>query len=221
MKANYDGIAYPFHNLKEGVSVLDAFKELSEIPIFREEKELPEGVDNEFVMRYIILMYAKGSPAIDKFPHVGKRRTWVMQELGVEASDSKEFEKKYDELLLNRNALILQKKCAFLSLQSPSSWQIWRNAEEQLYDLLKTPAPEDAKAAGERVKLINELNTQIELHRSKVLSYETSVIIESAITKFMAYTTLGLRPEERVMLDIKPVQPHLQKADVIYPEVGN
>jgi hypothetical protein len=221
MKANYDGIAYPFHKLKAGVSVLEAYKDLAEIPIFHVTDGLPNGLDNEFVMRYIILMYAKGSPAIDKFPHMGRRRSWVMLELGVPMNEDKTFPKEYDVLLLNKNALILQKKCAFLSLQNPSSWQIWLNATEQLHDLLQTEVPSDPKVAGERVKLINELNSQIEYHRDRVKQHETSMAIENALQTFMAVTLQGLRPEEMVMMNIKVVPPHKVKADTIFPEVGN
>ena len=221
MKEDYKNLRYNFSKLKVGESVLDAFQELSEVPIFHETKGLPEGLDNEFVMRYVILMYANGSPAVDKFPNIGKRKTWVMKELGVKQKDNNEFDDVYQDLLLNKNTLILQKKAAFMMLQSPSDWQIWMNASEQLYNMLQTPVPSDDKAAKERVLLINELNAQIETHREKVLRFETSVIMEDALTKFMAVTTLGLRPEERVMLNIKPVIPHKAQGDVIFPEVRN
>ena len=221
MNKDYKNLQYQFHKLKAGESVLTAYQDLAEIPIFHEEKGLPQGISNEFVMRYIILMYANGSPAIEKFHHIGKRKTWVMKELGVEADNGNKFPPLYDDLLLNKNALVLQKKAAFLTLQKPSDWQIWMNASEQLYYLLSTPTPNDDKAATERVKLVNELNAQINKHREAILEHETSVLVESALTTFMAVTTLGLRPEERVMFNIKAVPPHKAKANVIYPEVGN
>lgn len=221
MKSQYDGIAYPFHKLKKDESVLTAYKDLAEIPIFHVTEGLPQEVDNEWVMRYLILMYSNGSPAIEKFHHIGKRQSWVVQELGISPDENRRFPLGVEQILTNKNNLVLQKKAAFLMLQSPSSWQIWMNASEQLYHLLQTQPPTENKEATERVKLINELNAQITEHRDIVTKFTAGILVEEAVTKFMAYQTLGLRPEEIVMQDLKSVPPHLAKADTLFPEVDN
>jgi recombinational DNA repair ATPase RecF len=221
MKANYDNIKYPFHTLPNGTSVLDAFADLGQIPIFHEKEGLPTGVDNEFVMRYIILMYSNGSPAVRNFPAIGKRKTFVMNELGVLPNDKKEYPDGYNEILQNRNGLVLQKIAAFLMLQSPASWDTWLRAEEQLYSINVTQFPTDPKEANERIELVNALNKQIDEHKKKVLEYEQSLQVESATEYFMAISTLGLRPEERVLLGLKPSKPKDVKAGVIFKEVKN
>lgn len=219
--SKYGAIKYPFDTIPEGQSVVEAFSELKELSILSLETGLPEGVDNDFVMKYIILMYSNGSPAIVNYPHIGKRKSWVMQELGVKPNAEKKFERGYNLMLTNKNELVLQKIAAFLSLQKPHSWQTWMKAEEQLYMVNGMAYPKEDKDANERIKLINSLNEQIDLHKKKILEYEDSVIVETALDTFMAYQTLGIRPEEVILQGALITKPSDAKADTIFPEVGN
>jgi hypothetical protein len=68
---------------------------------------------------------------------------------------------------------------------------------------------------------VNGLKTLIEESKKTVLEFDKSVLLESALTEFKAYTTLGLRPEERVMDMRKSVKPNETKADMIFKEVRN
>lgn len=241
MKANYGNIRYPFHKLKEGESVLTAYPELREVPIFHETEKMLmvteidesgnevknkklctlDGLDNEFIMRYIILMYSIGSPAIENYPQIGRRKTWVLKELGVIPDSKNMYEKNINSVLMNKNRLVLQKISYFLTLQQPQEWGIWLKSQDDLQNILATPMPDDPNKALNRTKVIEALKDQIASCRAKLLEYDTSRLIEMELNEFMAYTTLGIRPEERVMMDLKAVEPKNAKADTLYPEVGN
>lgn len=241
MKASYGNIRYPFHKLKEGESVLEAYNELKEVEIFHAtQKELMvteiddsgkevnkkkmctlDGLDNEFVMRYIILMYALGSPAIENYPQIGRRKTWVLGELGVKPNNKNMFEKNVNDMLMNKNRLILQKISTFLTLQQPQEWGIWLKSQDDLQNILATPMPDDPLKALNRTKVIDALKVQISECREKIMENDASRLIELELHEFMAYTTLGIRPEERVMMGVKAVEPKDAKAGIIYPEVGN
>jgi len=181
-------LKFDFYSLKEGESVIDAYQVLSEIPVLKDTKGLPDDVENELLIRYYILMYCKGSFAIENYPHEGKRKTWILRELGILPH----------------------------GVNEPSAG--WN---EELYMLNTLPFPTDDREANERIKRVNGLNTLIEESKKTVLEFDKSVLLESALTEFKAYTTLGLRPEERVMDMRKSVKPHETKADMIFKEVRN
>jgi hypothetical protein len=241
MTKNYGNIRYPFHRLDESESVVNSFPDLNAVPIFHatshpfivtEEDDRGKpvrrtinvdlgGLDNEFVMRYIILMYSAGSPAIEKYPQIGKRKTWVLDELGVQTDQFNKYDNKYLDLLLNQNRLILRKLSTFLTLQQPADWAIMLKSQEDLQEVLGTPMPEDPLKQSHRVKTVELLRQAISESRTRILDGETSRLIESDIDEFMAYTSLGIRPEEIVMMNIKSVPPSHAKAGVVFPESKN
>jgi hypothetical protein len=134
-KKDYAKLKYPIHLLKKGESVFD----LSDIkPLrkqFEEQTGLEQeiGLDPEFVMKYIILMNAYGSPAIEKYPHLGKRKTWVLSELDVHPNANNKYEDKYNYLTLNKIPEILMKIQLFRSIQKPVDFAIMLHAEEELF----------------------------------------------------------------------------------------
>jgi hypothetical protein len=238
MTKNYGNIRYPFHRLDESESVVESFPDLNAVPIFHatrhpfivtEEDEKGKPVrrtitvdlgdlDNEFVMKYIILMYSANSPAIEKYPQIGKRKTWVLDELGVKTDENNKYPSRYLDLLLNQNRLILRKLSTFLTLQQPADWAIMLKSQEDLQEVLGTPMPEDPLKQSHRVKTVELLRQAISDSRTRIMDSETSKIIESDVDEFMAHTSLGIRPEEIVMMDIKSVAPSLAKAGSVFPE---
>jgi hypothetical protein len=241
MKKNYGNIRYPIHKLEEEEDVVQAFPDLSSVSIFsdtshpfvvtvydesgsayRQTLEVTLGdLDNNFVMKYIILMYSPGSPAIEKYPQIGKRKTWVLSELGVMPDEENKYAPEYDDLLLNQNRLILKKAAVFLTLQQPADWAIMLKSSEDLQEVLGTPMPEDPTKQVQRIKAVELLRQAISDSRSRLMDLETSKSLEAEIDEFMAYTTLGIRPEEFVMMGIKPVPPSKAKSSPVFKNVRN
>jgi hypothetical protein len=54
-----------------------------------------------------------------------------------------------------------------------------------------------------------------------MLENDKSKILEQEVSEFVAYATLGLRVEERVMQNYKVEKPHQAKGGKIYSEVGD
>lgn len=241
MKKDYGNIRYPIHKLDEEADVVQSFPDLSAVKIFSETSssfvvteidftgspvrktvQIDLGdLDNNFVMKYIILMYSINSPAIDKYPQIGKRKTWVLSELGVTPDKNNMYDSKYSDLLLNQNRLILKKIATFLTLQQPADWAIMLKSQEDLQEVLGTPMPEDPTKQVQRIKAVELLRQAISDSRSRILDMETSKAIEQEVDEFMAYTTLGIRPEEFVMMNIQHVQPSQVKNRPVYKDVDN
>lgn len=216
----YGKLRYPIHNLKEGESVF-TIPILNEIPVFKQEVGLPNGVDNETLMKYIILCYSRTSPAVEKYSNIGKRKTWVMNELGIPQNSNKEYSEGWNSVLMNYNPLAVQKIAAFLTLDSPDDWATLISASEQLFAILQLPYPKEDRDANERIKQINSLKEQIKSSKEEVLKIDTAAVIEMGLGVFKAYSTLGLRPEERVLEGFKFCQPKHARGHSIYPEIGN
>lgn len=221
--------------------VLDAIPELSNVEIFTctEKKMRVEvvddsgetsvedrivtlnGLDNDFVMRYIIMMYAKGSSFVENYPKIGKRKTKVMEKLGVVVDSKNRYEKNISDMLTGKNRLIQRKIAAFLTLQQPTDWAIMVKTQEDLEEILSKPLPEDPTKQMNRQKAIEACREAIEKCKERLMYADRSRLLEMEVEEFLAYTSLGIRPEEFVMNNYKYPKPHDSTADQFFPEVGN
>jgi hypothetical protein len=179
------------------------------------------GLDNELVMRYIIMMYALGSSYIDSYPKIGKRKTKIMEMLNIVPNKENKYERNVSDMLANKNRLILKKIAAFLTLQCSSDWAIMLKSQEELEEVLSMALPDDPNKQVARQKVIEEIRKQIENCKKRILENDKSLQLEKEVDEFVAYATLGLRVEERIMVNYKVEKPHKEKAGNIYPNVGN
>jgi hypothetical protein len=179
-----------------------------------------DGLDNEVVMRYIIMMYALGSGYIDSYPKIGKRKTKIMEMLNIAPNKENKYDRNVSDMLANKNRLILKKIAAFLTLQCSSDWAIMLKSQEDLEEVLSMKLPDDPTKQVARQKAIEDIRRQIEDCKRRILENDKSKILEQEVSEFVAYATLGLRAEERVMQNYKVEKPHNAKGGKIYPEVG-
>lgn len=223
--SKYKKIKYAIHTLKKGESAMD----YPDLVMLKEDlfsKVDLGGPDPEFVMRYIILMYSPGSPARDDHKHIGKRKTWVMKELGVEPNADGRFEDKYNYVLLNKLTSVTRKISAFISLQKPIDFQIMVHAESELDKWLQFSDTEDYKkmSVDEALKLrtlIEATRKQYQESSDRLMEYERDLLVQYDSNVFVAQSYLGLRAEEMLNFIPPPFQPHEAKADMIFPEVKN
>lgn len=166
-------------------------------------------------------MYSPGSPGIDAYPQLSKRKTWALRELGIEPELDGSYPQTYNDILLNKNANVRAKIVLFLRLQQPEDWAIMIRAEEILYDLLEMSMPEDAVDQKNHIANIESIRKQLSDARTRFMQGETTKALENEITKFLAQDNLGIRPEEYMMFapDSKP--PSKNKSNQMFPEVGN
>lgn len=84
-----------------------------------------DGLDNDLVMRYIIMMYAKGSEYVENYPKIGKRKTKVLEKLGIMADSENKFEKNLSNMLIGKNRLVQQKLQPFLPCNNLPIGLLW------------------------------------------------------------------------------------------------
>jgi hypothetical protein len=213
---------YRIDKIPMSEQVLFKFQDLSQFAdVFASSVGLPERLTPDFVLRYIILMYSPGSPGIEAYPMLSKRKGWALKELGVEPNQQGEFPTEYNELLLNKNANCRAKIVLFLRLQQPEDWAIMMRTEEMLYDILALDMPEDPVDQKSHISNIESLRKQLSDARDRFMQGEISKALEHEITKFLAQDNLGIRPEEYMMFAPPSVPPHKAKSNQMFPEVGN
>jgi hypothetical protein len=213
---------YRIDKIPMSEQVVFKFQDLSQFAnVFASSVGLPERLTPDFVLRYIILMYSPGSPGIEAYPMLSKRKGWALKELGVEPNQQGEFPTEYNELLLNKNANCRAKIVLFLRLQQPEDWAIMMRTEEMLYDILALDMPEDPVDQKSHISNIESLRKQLSDARDRFMQGEISKALEHEITKFLAQDNLGIRPEEYMMFAPPSVPPHKAKSNQMFPEVGN
>lgn len=229
----YEGLKYPIHKLEDGESVILKWPDLAvNAPIFSDASDLPQGLDPELLMKYLILMYTPGSPAIEQHQHLGKRKTWVLSELGIEPDPKTQtYIPAINDMVLMRSAGVRKKAVTFLRLQHPADWAIMCHAERELSELLETPMPTTVNEQGKEVLDVMEAQKKralIEATRKQLIEAQNRILdgvriasIEQAVHEFRAQSNLGIRIEEIVLMGFDNTKPHLQTADRIFPEVGN
>lgn len=218
----YHKMKYRIDKIPMTDQVIFKFPDLMQFAnIFASEIGMPQNVTADFVMRYIMLMYSPGSPGIEIYPMLAKRKTWALKELGVNPLVDGSFPTEYNELLLNKNQACRAKVVLFLRLQQPEDWAIMMRAEEMLYDLLSLEFPEDPTDQKNHISNIESLRKQLSESRERFMQGEISKALENEITKFLAQDNLGIRPEEYMMFAPKGTAPSKAMADQMFPEVGN
>ena len=221
-KAKYKRIKYPIHTLKDDRGVFlypdllpykDIFMELSH----------PD-LDPATELKYLIMMYAPGSPSFDEHKHVAKRKTWVLSEIGIKPSDDSTFPDAINYMLLNQLPIHNRKSSIFRSIQYPIDFQIMCHAEENLNKWLEFSDTEDYKKmtveeALKLRKLIDEYRNQYTQAREKYLEGYHKVTEEWETDLFVAQSMNPLRNESLIDILPKLFVPKDAKADMIFPEV--
>lgn len=200
---------YKFDDLIDGQSVINRYPDLEQhVAVFLNERGLPSGIDAEFAMRYFILLYSPGSPGIDIYPSLAKRKEWALREMGVEKDPVRDsFPSHINELCLNKNHELRKKCILFLRLQQPEEWAVLCHAEESLYTLLEKQLPEEPQALKNHLSNIDMLKNSISGLKKKLTANESSITLENEIMYYTAQDNLGIRPEEYLVRIPKAVMP--------------
>jgi len=229
---DFKNCKYRVDKIPVGDLCLDHFTDLKQHEtVFGNKKGLPSGITPDQLLRYIIMMFAPGSPCIESMPSINQRKTWVMKELGVECKQNGEFEKGWNDILINHNEEVRKRVVYFLRLQYSEVYANIRVAEMDFYTLLEMPTPgEDeeadsknrltiAGAVAERAKARATLINEIDGLKKKLVQNETSVILANEVTKFVAMENMGIKPEDYMEFAPKSVMPENAKASAMFPEI--
>jgi hypothetical protein len=196
----YTRLKYRIDQVGEGESVIMRFDDLRKYaPIFAHQGDMPTGLDPEFVMRYIILMYSPGTPAVE-IPELNKRKAWVLGQLNVRPDANKNLPDYVNGLLGNRYRSVVEKIVLFLRINRNMDWAILVAAEQKQSDLIAQMfAPKDDVREEKTLQEAIQLNkTLYEQHLEKFLDGEKSKELSEGVTQYLAEENLGIDPESYI-----------------------
>lgn len=191
-----EGFKYPLHKLKDGESAIFKWPDIAAYADVFCADDI--SCDHETVMRYLILMYTPGSPAVLQHPHIGKRKTWVMELLGEEPDESGRYV-DYNDMLLIRGDGMRNRFVTFLMIQHSSDWSFMVHAQEELEYLMRLTPTTDPDEGMKRRKHMEETRKQIEACVDRITAADKSRALQDGIEWFRAQRSLKIRPEERIM----------------------
>lgn len=201
----YKAMRFNIRKLNDDDDVLLKFSELMVYKNVFLANDL-DGLDPDFVLRYLIYMYDLGSPA-RATNDLRKRKAWAMSQLGVMPE---QYTAKHMDMLLWRNKGVNRRFVVFCLIVGGENYVIWRRAEENLMRIAEqviefdNPAfsIDEKKKAADTQKLYEQILKDVKntLHeaRNEFLQGEQARELEEELTQFTLRDTLGIRPEEYV-----------------------
>jgi hypothetical protein len=188
---------YRVDMIPKNKSVFEAYPELKKYDILTTNLEL-DGLDNDFVLRYLILLFGVGSPFVEEYPELTQRKAAILRYLGVEPNERRELPKNIENMATYTNPVVLMKAVMVLRLSKSSDWQIARACEEKMSQLNQKMLIEQVDVNAEKnLQQTIELNrVQLEKTLDRLTGQENSRLLQEGIMSFLADESLGIRPEE-------------------------
>ena len=199
---DYSKMAYPIEDVPIGKSVVEKFSDLStQADVFMREDDLPEGVEADLVMRYLIYMFSPGSPVVAVFPDIQKRKQFVLNKLKITASEAEEngnVPDGYGEMCLMKTPWIIDRFIAFSSLHASEDYSIGNMAAIQIQamqrGLMTTPITKASDYKAYSDGLENWRKTLVDA-RQRIMQDENSITLQRAVTFSIRSQALGIQPE--------------------------
>lgn len=199
---DFSKLRYRVDQIPDNKSVVMQYPELGRLShIFSEQGDMPIALTPDFVMRYIILMYAPGSPFVTDFSELKTRKAKVLGFLNVKIGSKDELPAHYNGLVGFKYAEVIRKTVLFLRLCKNHEWALLRAAEEKQFMLLesmftKFEDVQDEKRLQDAImankKLLDDLKVSL-------LEREKAVELDEGVSHYLAEENLGIDPETYIV----------------------
>src|SRR5690606_12903526 len=166
--------------------------------IFAREDDLPEGVDADKVMRYLIYMFAPNTPLRAYFPDIHNRKRYVLKRLGISADEDVPTD-GYGQMCLMNQPWIIERFIAFTRLHCSEDYAIMATAELRINALMRKLMEAEIDKSSDDTnyqKGLESWRATIAECRKRIMQDESSIALQRSITFSVKAETLGLKPEE-------------------------
>jgi hypothetical protein len=190
---------YRVDQLDDQTSVVTRYADLwRHSGVFANNEGLPHGINYELPMRYLCLMYGPGSPGIEVYPDLSKRKDWALRFLNINPNHNNEYPEYVNDIALFKNAAFRRMAILFLRLQNSEDWSLARTQELRYYNLLQKSLEDvsDIKEAKTLQEAITMCREELVSARDRILMGEKSRELEGDLMQFLADENLGIMPEE-------------------------
>jgi len=176
--------------LSDGEDVLKFYKELGRHKDFR--LNAGDGIDNNKLMLYIILVYDKNSPYRKKFSDVLKRKVEVAHDVGFKTMEDGNFESLVEDFLRGNNRTVNRKIVEYVRMHRNFKYSYLVTIESSYYNLMLDIL------GGETKKIITAKEVQGELEDTllEILNQDNNPFLKNEILRYIEDERLKLRPED-------------------------
>lgn len=210
---DYSRIAYPIEGIPDDEQVIEKFPDLlSKADVFCRD-DVPEGVDTDKVLRYLIYMYAPGTP-LDEIPDIPARKNYVLKKLGIMEGDDEDVLSGYGEMCAINKPWIVERFITFTSFHCSIDYGIMHTAMIRVQTIQKallTAEIDKSTDDSNYQKGLEGWRVKYEEARERITKGEQSVILQRAMNFMISAKTLGISPEEfsRVWREKKEIFPEV------------
>jgi hypothetical protein len=176
--------------IPEGTSVLSFYKELGKIKEFK--LSAGEGLDNNKINLYVLLLYDKGSPYRKKFKDILKRKVEVVHDLGFEITPEGLFEPIVEDFLKGRNKIVNQKVVQFVRMHRSYNYSYQVSVEAAYANLMLEIQSGETKG----LKNLADMRDDLEKNLMEMLGEDNNPYLRDEMLRYMESERLELRPED-------------------------
>jgi hypothetical protein len=213
---DFSRIAYPIEGIREDERVIETFPDLmSQAHIFDREDDLPAGVNNDKVMRYLIYMFSPGTPVKPEFPDIQKRKQFVLKKLELTANEEETTADGYGEMCLMRQMWIIERFLAFTRIQCSVDYTLGATYESRMYAMQKallTASVDKSTDDTNYQKGLEGYRKGLEEIVERIMMDEKSVVAQKAVMFSIKSESLGIDPETytRIFREKREVFPEIR-----------
>lgn len=186
----FTGMMFNVERIPEDTSVLSFYKELNKIKEFKQSAG--EGIDNDKLMLFVMLMYDRNSPYRIKFSEPLKRKIEIAHDVGFETIDGGVFADPVEDFLKGRNPIVNNKIVQYVRLHRNYNYSYQVSVEAAYFNLMLEIQAGETKS----IKQAGELRDELERNLSEMLNGDNNPLIKDEMLRFMENDRLALRPED-------------------------
>jgi len=176
--------------IPEGTSVTQFYKELGKIREFK--TSAGEGIDNNKVHLYILLMYDKNSPYRRKYSDVLKRKIEVAHDVDFEIVEGGVFESPIEDILKGKNTIVNRKIVRYVMMHRSYKYAYQISVETAYFNLMLEIQSGETKS----ISKLGELRDELEENLMEILNEDNNPYLKDEILRYIENERLALRPED-------------------------
>lgn len=198
IKLDYSRIAHNIDNIPDSEKVIDHFSDLSsQAHVLDREDDLPDGVEADKVLRYLILMFSPNTPVRDAYPDINQRKKYCLLKLNLLSGDDAASD-GYSQMCMMNEEWIIERFITFTRLFCSEDYTIMATAEARIEAMQRSLMTLDSSKSQDDKNYQEGLErwrkTLVDA-RNRIMNDESSIVLQRSITFSVRSESLGLEPE--------------------------
>jgi hypothetical protein len=181
---------YNIEKVPDGSSVISYYKDLGKIKEFK--TSAGEGIDNDKVNRYVLLLYDQKSPYRVKYPDVLKRKVEVAHDLEFPITEEGNFESVIEDMLRGKNEIVNRKIVQFVRMHRNFKYSYLVSIESAYYNLMLEIIGGETR----NISKAKDMRDDLEESLHELLNQDSNPYLKDAVLRFVEEERLALRPED-------------------------